>query len=276
MTPRRPAEPRRPRRPGPPRAAPARGEERRGHAGPPPDLVRIAGLPAVRALFETDPDAVLRLFFDARTAPLVGDLAERLARARRPYRLVGADELAKVAGTQMHGGVVAVTPARPVPAFDPAAAARDGRPLLVLDGVGNPHNLGAVARTAAFFGLGGLVLSGHPAQALPSEAAHRVSEGGLLRIGAWRADPLVPALRALRPAFRVVGTALEGARDFRGFPPGGPPVAVVLGNEEEGLGKATLAACDEVVRLPGAGRVQSLNVAATAAVLAWEAARARG
>src|SRR5262249_49922314 len=65
--------------------------------------------------------------------------------------------------------------------------ASDRQPLLILDGVSNPHNLGAIARTAAFFGLPRMVLSDHPAQALPSDASYRVSEGGLEHLELHRA-----------------------------------------------------------------------------------------
>ncbi|MFI5001811.1 MAG: RNA methyltransferase substrate-binding domain-containing protein, partial [Reyranellales bacterium] len=119
-------------------------------------LVRVAGLAAVTALFATTPHRVERLFFIEECRPQVGDFCAQLRRARKPYRLVGPEELARVAGTILHGGVVAVARPRPINVFDPADAmawARDGRLLLLLDGIGNPHNLGAIARTAAFFGL---------------------------------------------------------------------------------------------------------------------------
>lgn len=257
--------------PGPQRR-PRDDRPRPAPAGDRPDTLRICGLPAVRALEATDPGGILRLFFDEATAPLVGDMAGRLALARRPYRLLGAEELAKVAGTPMHGGIVAVTTPRPLPAFDPERA--EG-PLLILDGVGNPHNLGAVARSAAFFGIRRLVLSDHPSQAAPSEAAYRVSEGGLFHLEVTRAADLPRTLRRLAATHRVVGTALGRGAPFAGFGADRRPVALVLGNEEDGLGRRTLDACAEVATLPGSGAVQSLNVAATAAILLWEMARAR-
>lgn len=233
------------------------------------------GVPAVLALFARRPAEVERLFLDARAAPALGEACAELARTRRPYRLVDADELAKVAGTVLHGGAVAVARARPVLPFDPEEAEGWRGPLLVLDGIGNPHNLGAVVRTAAFFGIERVVVSDHPAQALPSEAAYRVAEGGFEAVSLHRAERLPAALRRLAASHRVVGTALEGGAplDARGLSdPGGRPVAIVLGNEETGLPKATLEACGEVAFLPGSGAVQSLNVAATAAILIHAAA----
>ncbi len=271
------------------------------------ELLRVCGLAAVRALFERDPGRVERLFFEpALKADL--DLSCRvLARARKPFRQVDRAELARIAGTALHGGAVAVARPHPLVALDPEAVqewARDGKPLVILDGIGNPHNLGAIARSAAFFGLDRMVLADRPEQALPSDAAYRVAEGGLEYLALHHA-PLPAALRALRRAYRIVGTSPAGGSAGMDLTPsarasarlavsrrskappvgmalGDPapedgaspmrqdrPVALILGNEITGLEAGTLAACDEVVRIPGSGRVQSLNVANAAAILIY-------
>ncbi len=239
-------------------------------------LLRICGLAAVTALFETDPGRVERLFFEARLSGEMGNFCAALARARKPYRQVDPAELGRIAGTVLHGGVAAIARPRPLLALDPLAApawARDGRLLLVLDGVGNPHNLGAIARSAAFFGLPRIVLADRPEQALPSDASYRVAEGGLEHLTLYQA-PLPAALGALRSAYHVAGAALG-----RGAPAveraDAKPPALVLGNEETGLGAATLAACDEIVTIPGSGQVQSLNVAAAAAILIYRLTNGR-
>jgi TrmH RNA methyltransferase len=193
-----------------------------------------------------------------------------LAKARKPYREADSDELARIAGTVRHGGVVAVVRPRPLPKLDAQEIAgwpHDGRPVLLLDGIGNPHNLGAIVRSAGFFGVERIVLADRPEQALPSAASYRIAEGALDRVSLYRA-PLPDALRALRRHYRIVGTALG-----QGLPVGelrrDPPVALLLGNEESGLDQPTLALCDAVVTIPGSGAVQSLNVAAAAAVLLY-------
>jgi TrmH RNA methyltransferase len=228
----------------------------------------VCGLAAVGALFERDPSRVERLFFEARRRAEVGGMCAALARARKPYREVGAAELARVAGTVLHGGVAAIARPRPVMAFDPAAAPKwslDGKPILVLDGIGNPHNLGAIARTAAFFGIERILLAGRPDQASPSDASYRVAEGGLEYVILYQAS-LPAALPELRQSYRILG-----ATPGRGMPADklgrGKPVALVLGNEERGADPATLAACDALVTICGRGRMQSLNVAAAAAIL---------
>ena len=234
------------------------------------ELLRICGLAAVRALFERDLGRVERLFF----APVLrGELdacCQELGRTRKPYRQVDSAELARVAGTVLHGGAVAIARPRPLVDFDPAAArtwAQDGKPLLILDGIGNAQNLGAIARSAAFFGLARIVLADRFDQALPSDAAYRIAEGGLEYLAMYRA-PLPATFRPLRHAYRIVGTSLAG-RSATVEPTGDRPVALILGNEKTGLEAATLALCDEVVRIPGSGHVQSLNVASAAAILIY-------
>jgi TrmH RNA methyltransferase len=147
--------------------------------------------------------------------------------------------------------------------------ARDGQPLLILDGVSNPHNLGAIARTAAFFGLPRIVLSDHPAQALPSDASYRVSEGGFEHLEVYRAARLAEVLHGLKASYRIVAAAPGRHRELATIRRGDKPFALVLGNEEDGLPKATVSACDDIVAIPGSGQIQSLNVAASAAILLY-------
>ena len=234
------------------------------------ELLRICGLPAVRALFDRDPGRVERLFFEPALKGALDAFCLALAHAHKPYREIDRAELARVAGTVLHGGVVAIARPRPLVDLDPASVrtwAQDGKPLLILDGIGNPHNLGAIARSAAFFGLTKIVLADCPDQALPSDAAYRVAEGGLEYVALYRA--LLPAaVRALRHAYRIVGTSLKGSSAGM-EPTGDRPIALILGNEITGLNAATLALCDEVVTITGSGHVQSLNVASAAAILIY-------
>ena len=119
-------------------------------------LMRVAGLRAVQALFKTAPDRVERLFFLGDLRSQLSDYCGLLARARKPYRQVGVDELAKVAGTVLHGGVVALARPREVRFFEAGEARhwpQDGKLLLVLDGIQDPHNLGACLRVSDAAGV---------------------------------------------------------------------------------------------------------------------------
>lgn len=227
--------------------------------------LRVAGLPAVQALFAQAPQRLERLYFLASARAELGDICVALAKAHKPYKLVRPDELEKIAGTPMHGGVVALASPPEVVRLDPAAV--EGEAVIALDGIGNPHNLGAIIRTAAFFGVRHVLLSDAAGQAGPSDAAYRVAKGGMEHVRLHRAERFPEALRKLRRTHQVVATALS-----RGVPPGKlkrdqRPVCLVLGNEEEGSGAAVLEAAEAVVTLPGSGSVQSLNVAAAAAIL---------
>lgn len=236
--------------------------------GPSTEVDRIAGHAAVTALFAKRPHAVLRLFYVAARRREAGPLCRLMAAARKPYREVPADELARIAGSAHHGGIVAVAAARDVPELGAPFPAEllKGRVLPVLDAIGNPHNLGAIARSAAFFGCTGLLLSGDERQASLSDAAFRTAEGGLEHLSLFRVPNLGIALRAMAPRFTTVAAVAEGGIAPDALPRG-KPFAIVLGNEEVGPTQAALAACAHRVTLPGSGRVESLNVSVAAAVL---------
>jgi TrmH RNA methyltransferase len=230
----------------------------------------LCGLAAVQARFARDPDSVKRLFFDEPTSRKLGACCKALAAAKKVYRCVTPAELEKISGTVHHGGVVCVVAAPPLGAplaKDLAAWAAAKTPVVVLDRIGNPHNLGAIARSAAFFGAGHIVIPTHPSAALPGESAHRVAEGGLEHIRVWR----VPALPAFLGALAAAGYDVVGAATRGGAPVAraatAKPLALVMGNEEQGLAPEVAKACTALVTLSGSGKVESLNVSVAAAVL---------
>lgn len=240
-----------------------------------PEL-NVCGWQAVSTLFARHPADVLRLFFDPTTGKRAGEMCSYLAQHKRIYRQVSPEELEKVAGTVHHGGVVAVIAARPLRRVTPdvlAAWSRDKAPLLLLDRVSNANNLGAIVRSAAYFGVRAIVIPDAPGQAVPSEAAYRVAEGGMEFVEFYRVPSLPDFGATLKRSHYLIGTSLRGTqlsprevRD-RGLP---RPPAIVLGNEEKGIAPSVAAACDRLVKIPGADTVESLNVSAAAAVLCWE------
>lgn len=226
----------------------------------------------MRARFRRDAGSIQRLYFDYPTSRRIGVLTGALAAARKPYRCVEAAQLEKVAGTVHHGGIVAIVGAPNLAAATPADAeawARRGEAVLVLDRVGNAHNLGALARSAAFFGVERMILTDDPATARPNDAAYRVAEGGFEHLSVHLAADLPALLRALAKAgYDVVGASSRGGRmPARSAAAKRAPTALVLGNEERGLDPATAAACGRLVTIGGSGRMESLNVSAAGAVL---------
>jgi TrmH RNA methyltransferase len=249
----------RPRRPGTPSA-------------PADETLKVSGARAVMALFRRDPDAIQRLFLSRATAPAAGEICRHLAQRHRAYAVKDDAELAKIAGTLHHGGIVAaVSPRAPkVPgAADVAAWAEARLPVLVMDGVSNPHNFGAIVRTAAFLGIEHVVLSERPEQALASPAAYRVAEGGFEFVALWRPQgkpgALARFLGGLGRRYRVVAASPRG-EPLDALKKDARPVALVLGNEETGLSPQVERAAHELVAVPG-GRVESLNVSVAAGIL---------
>ncbi len=236
--------------------------------------LRLCGLAAVQARFARDPASIQRLFYEAAMGQRVGGICKVLAGAKKIYRQVESAELEKVAGSLHHGGVVAVVapPVLRVPtAADVREWARRGEAVLVLDRIGNAHNLGAIARTAAFFGVARIVIPDHANAAKPSEAAHRVAEGGLEVVEVWQTRDLVGCVRELAAAgYDVVGAATRSGRPEAAPSAAGKPLALVLGNEEHGLTPVVASSCTRLVTIPGRGKVESLNVSVAGAVLMWE------
>ena len=252
-----------PHRLGPPPRRPAAPNPRES------DPDRICGHAAVSAVFARRPDDVLRLFYTRERRAEAGPFCAALARLRRPYRELPPEEMARAAGTLHHGGLVAIARPRAFPVLDPAALpdALFAAPVLpVLAGIGNPHNIGAIARSAAFFGCRALLLLGDPRQAGLSDAAARTAEGGLEHLDLFRAADPIATLRALAPRALTLA-AMPGGGVTPDRLPRDRPFALVLGNEEDGLDPAMTAACEQRVTLAGGGAVESLNVSVAAAVL---------
>jgi TrmH RNA methyltransferase len=205
----------------------------------------------------------------AARKPLAAVLREA-ARRRIAYREVDEAELSRIAGSLHHEGVcvLAREPARP----DLETMARRTAPrglIVALDHVQNPHNIGAILRSAAFFGAVGLVLAGQRgarAEGLPP-AALRVAEGGAEHVGVLRVSDLVAALRQLaRAGLSIVGADAHAERSLTELR--WPPRAVlVLGSEASGLAREVRETCDVTARVVGRGALESLNVSVAAGVM---------
>lgn len=202
------------------------------------------------------------------------DLAE--AARRRGVKVVfsGRGTLDRLAGGGRHQGAAAV-----LDPFDYADLDRlirevgEGRGLLVaLDSVQDPRNLGAIIRSAEALGAGG-VLVPRDRQAPVTPAAERTAAGATAHLPVARVGNLARTLERLKKA----GYWVVGADSGQGQPPEQidipPPRVLVLGSEEKGLRPVILKQCDALVRIPLAGRVDSLNVAVAAGILIYELTR---
>ena len=155
-----------------------------------------------------------------------------------------------------------------------AAAAKGEDPFIVLlDGITDPHNLGAIVRSAECAGAHGVVIPERRAAGL-TPAAAKAAAGALSYVPIARVKNLNRAIEALQARnIWVVGTAMDGENaltaDFTG------PVALVIGSEGEGVSRLTLEKCDRTVSLPMLGQIESLNASVAAGILMYEVVRAR-
>jgi TrmH RNA methyltransferase len=162
----------------------------------------------------------------------------------------------------------------------------EGKTGLVLHEVGNDHNLGAIARAAAFFDAHFIVLNEKDGEAQLSTAAYRVAEGGMEHVTVRKVGSTAAFLKDAAKAIFVVGTDIRARRRIGDLPGmvkdwretgGSKPdlsgrcgIALVLGNEETGLPQNVKDNCSCLVRVPGTGNIESLNVSQAAALFLRE------
>ncbi|MEN5349209.1 MULTISPECIES: TrmH family RNA methyltransferase [Stenotrophomonas] len=255
----------------PPRATPL--PPREGGTPPPPgrgnDELRLYGWNAVQALFEHRPQALRKLYLTEALIPRMQPVLKWCVANRVGYRVVEDGDLNKLAATTHHEGLVADVLRAPMLELEEWLATLPAdAPVLALwlDGVGNPHNFGAILRSAAHFGVAGLLLPPGATLAL-SGAAARVAEGGAESVPLVRLPALPEAMEQLRAAgLSLAATLVEGGDDlFASTLPA--RLVYVMGAEGEGMDRELAQACDHQVSIPGTGAVESLNVASATAVL---------
>ncbi len=238
----------------------------------------IYGVHAVRFLMERHPDRVNTvLLAERRDDPRVREIEELARKHKRPVRRVDANALKQQLGDVAHQGVVAdIAPLPPWSEDELLEALQSAtNPLIVvLDGVQDPHNLGACLRTADACGaLAVIVPRDRAAQVTPT--VRKVAAGAAETTPVVPVTNLVRTLKLLQEAgLWVVGADAEGARlahevDLTGG------IVLALGAEGTGLRHLTRQTCDWMVRLPQLGAVESLNVSVAAGMLLYEAVRQR-
>ena len=213
---------------------------------------------------------VARERHDTRLAGIVS-----LARAAGvPVRMEPREALTRLAGTTAHQGVLAVVREREFLGAEDLLDGPEPRLVLALDGVEDPQNLGALLRTAEGAGVDGVLLTERRSAPL-SAVAVKASAGAAEHLRLARVVNLVRALETLKERnLWVVGLDERGESDYDRYDFRSNTV-VVLGREGAGLHELVRKTCDHLLRIPMAGKVDSLNVAAAGAVVLFEAARQR-
>lgn len=239
--------------------------------------IRVYGRNACLAVFARRPQDVRKVYL---TEARITDFKPVLAwcvKNRIGYRVVESDDLDRLTETQHHEGVCfEVRRQAPLSLTGLLQTCAPSQPALLiwLDGVGNPHNVGAMLRSAANFGVCGLILpAGTPAL---SGAALRVAEGGAEALAVAQAHAGEDVVALLHDAgFKVAATVpRDGAPLYKSSLP--PRLVLIFGAEGEGLSVEQIRRADLRLTIPGSGAVESLNVSASAAVLFAEYWRQHG
>jgi 23S rRNA (guanosine2251-2'-O)-methyltransferase len=238
----------------------------------------IYGMHAVRALLERHPERVLNvLLAERREDPRSRGIEELAQRHHRPLKRVNAESLKHLLGEVAHQGVAAeIVPLAPWTEDDLLGALTSAQSpiILALDGVQDPHNLGACLRTADACGaLAVVVPKDRAAQMNPT--VRKVATGAAETTPVVAVTNLVRTLKLLKDAgLWVVGADANAAKDAREVDLTAG-IVLVLGAEGSGLRHLTQQNCDLMVRLPQRGSVESLNVSVAAGMLLYETLRQR-
>ncbi|MDR0554632.1 MAG: RNA methyltransferase [Treponema sp.] len=235
----------------------------------------VCGYNAVAALGEYHPETINRLFFREDRLKQFAAVCKSLADRKRPYKICNDEELERICKSNRHQGVVAMIVEPEVEGATPAdidlwtSGAKTG---LILHSVGNDHNLGAIVRSAAFFDAHFIVVNETDEEARLTTSAYRVAEGGMEHVVFRRVRNTAAFIRALSRSVVTIGAEPRarlrigdiGALIREKGESKRSGVAVVVGNEETGLPREVKEVCSALVRIPGTGLMESLNVAQAA------------
>ena len=237
----------------------------------------VYGLRAGLAVFDKHPEKILRVAYHREMRRHLSAL-ERWAVAHRISCVeVTEDDLARFSGAKNHEGLCLEVISRQwiAPQELADSLVRTKGTAIALERIRNPYNIGAILRSAAFFGMDAALLGAPaPHPGLPAEAV-RVAEGGAELLDFARTTDLPDTLGRLRArGITVIGAESEAAVNAIGYAYS-RPVVIVLGHEREGLSDRAKAQCDALVAIPGLSSLRSLNVSVAASVLFAEVVRDR-
>ena len=237
---------------------------------------KFHGLRACEALFARRSQDIIRVYLTEERRRQFVKLLDFCAKQRRGFQIVAPENLQRLTGSIHHEGIAIL--AREIPRWNLAELMQaiesqrlDG-PLLYLDGVQNPHNLGTILRTAAHFGVAAILGAASDLPSL-SPAAVRVAEGAAECVPVCvLVDPIADLARLKKAGFRVVATS-----SHRGDPIHAATIIkksiLVLGGEGEGVSRPIDAIADLRLRIPGTNAVESLNVSVACGIVLSEAWR---
>jgi 23S rRNA (guanosine2251-2'-O)-methyltransferase len=255
-----------------------KGEQETERGTPPTGSRLIYGFHAVLGRLRRDPEAVFELFLSAQRGDVRAREATALGEATGvKLTLLDGDRLDHMVGTRRHQGIIARVDARNrALSLDDVLDSLSGPALLlVLDGIQDPHNLGACLRVADAAGVDAVIAPKDRAVGLNATVV-KVASGAVDTVPYVTVTNLARALRQLQEAgVWVIGTAGEAEKSVFDIDQKGP-VAWVMGAEGDGLRRLTRDTCDELARIPLLGTVESLTVSVASGICLFETRRQRG
>ncbi len=234
------------------------------------DEMKVYGVAAALALWDMRAIDIVRVYVTEPRLKEFGALLKWCANQKKAYHILTDAELEAVSGSVHHEGVVLIAKSRPILHDEDLPQSLETLPknciLLYLDGVQNPHNVGAILRSAAHFGVP-YVLGRYGALKALGSAGYRVAEGGAehCQLVTLR-DPSKAVALLKEKGFQIVATAANGTNSLKTHPLRGR-ILLVLGGEIEGVSPMMLGRADVTIRIPGTGHVESLNVSVATGVL---------
>ncbi len=238
----------------------------------------IYGIHAINAVLEKSPDRLIEAFVlkgrqDDRLMPVLNEL-QRFGISIQQMGRKALDDKAKGAN---HQGIIArVKPAKALNEhdLDDILASAEQPLLLVLDGVTDPHNLGACLRNADAAGVAAVIVPKDKSAPMTATVS-KVACGAAETVPLVRVTNLARTMRALQEkGIWFVGTAGEATHDIYQSKLTGP-LAIVMGAEGDGMRRLTRETCDDLIKIPMAGSVSSLNVSVATGICLFEAVRQR-
>lgn len=230
--------------------------------------VKVYGLHACLALISHRPDDAIRVYLEKSLTKRMGEFLSWCAQTKRVYRVVDRDQLQKVSGSAHHEGICIVArPLRTV-SFDKLRVTFPQVPdqclIVALDGVQNPHNVGAILRVCSHFGVRALIIERKHAVPL-SGAVLRIAEGAGEIVPVVVVDSLCSALNVLQEqSIEVAATALEGEVLYEATL--SSRCVFVFGGENAGISASVRESATRIITIPRASEIDSLNVACAASV----------
>lgn len=252
----------------------------------------VCGFEAVKSLENNNITLIRKLYFTPDRAPQFGDLCKYLSQNKVPYNQVESSELEKLSGSVHHQGVVAMIPEPEIERLSPEHIlqwVRGKEDALLLDRVGNANNLGAIIRSAAFFGIKNVIIPLDEAQSSITTSSYRVAQGGMEKVSVFAVQSISNLLADLKGKMIRFGTDVRGKipisdisslcetkasvsgttekKEYRS-------AMIILGNEETGISAEVKDNCDYLVTIPSpAASIESLNVAQAAAIILYEVSK---